>query len=60
MRVWNGGEEEFGIKDNFLVLTNVPDYRIVYYTKVEATKRKRCCDELRKKNESQRGTLLYI
>lgn len=51
MRVWESGKEEFGIKDNFLVLTNVPYYRIVYYTKMEETKRKRFDDEVKKKKK---------
>lgn len=41
MRVWNGAEGEFGVKDDSLILAKVPDYRMVYFTKVEETKRKR-------------------
>lgn len=48
MRVWKSGEEEFAIKGNILVLTNVPYYRIVYYTKMEEPKRKRFNDEVKK------------
>lgn len=40
MRVWNGAEGEFGVKDDSLILAKVPDYRMVYFTKVEETKRK--------------------
>lgn len=42
-----------------MVLANVPDYRMVYCTKMEETKRERFGDEV-KKRRSKRGCILYL